>query len=182
MDVESNMLLGKELRWWLRGVDYFGDMETYIESRKLFNEFIRDGDRVIDLGCGNGFLLYLLLSYHAKKFIPYGIDINPERILWAKKLLNNFPSNFYCQNIFEGQWCSRFFDVVIAPLDNNCKFLSLVEIYKKYNNSVRILFYLYDDDYSNFNIMEKIVDKYFSKSLEIKQIQKRKTIKIISIF
>jgi ubiquinone/menaquinone biosynthesis C-methylase UbiE len=65
------------------------------QSRKLFNEFIAEGNKVIDLGCGNGFLLYLLLQCNQNTFIPYGIDINAKRIFWAKKLLPDFSSNFF---------------------------------------------------------------------------------------
>jgi len=53
-----------------------------LKYHKFFLKNIKKGDRVLDLGCGNGFLTFRLAQ--KAKFI-LGIDLNPKNIAFARK-------------------------------------------------------------------------------------------------
>ncbi len=54
---------------------------------------------VLDLGCGNGALLQRIHQAHPK-LIPFGIELEPERVAHAHQLLPEFAANFRQGNIF----------------------------------------------------------------------------------
>lgn len=81
----------KFFNFWSR----FYDKKWFI-SRMLFNIVyktikstnIKNGSRILDVGCGTGNLLYLLEKQN-KNFKLYGIDISEKMLKVAEKKLNN---------------------------------------------------------------------------------------------
>lgn len=60
----------------------------------------QEGGNVLDLGCGNGALLKKIMAA-APGVIPFGIDLEKERIEHVGHLLPEFKSNFVAGNLFE---------------------------------------------------------------------------------
>jgi SAM-dependent methyltransferase len=177
----DSIILGQTIKWWLEESDFLGPFEKYIASRIVFNNFIKHKDRVMDLGCANGFLLYSLLQFHPSRFIPFGVDINHKRIAWARRLLPEFSLNLFCQNIFSCEWYHNYFDVVIGPWDQTYGFPSIIKKYKERYPLTKILFYLYDDDYTMFEKMETQIKEFFPKSLKLGEVQVEKLVKLVCI-
>lgn len=53
-------ILDRSTEWWLNGSDFYGTIDKFKLAREPFNHFIAQGDKVLDIGCANGFLLYML--------------------------------------------------------------------------------------------------------------------------
>jgi SAM-dependent methyltransferase len=79
----------------------------------LFNLIKKDG-KIIDLGCGNGLLLKLLIIKSKQKLIPYGIDFLDKSIQQAKgKVLPKYKDNFNVSNVIEYD-LNECFDYIIT--------------------------------------------------------------------
>ena len=70
---------------------------------------------ILDLGCGNGVLLRKICEASPGR-VPFGLDIDPERIAHAREILPAFVENFLCGNMLEEEriWAAgRRYDLVI---------------------------------------------------------------------
>lgn len=71
----------KKLREVLEGsCRYGGTFESWKEDRHFISEAIHHSGTILDIGCANGFLLRCLQEWSAYTLIPYGIDIDDERL------------------------------------------------------------------------------------------------------
>ncbi|MEK7511584.1 MAG: class I SAM-dependent methyltransferase [Patescibacteria group bacterium] len=75
----------------------------------VFSELIKDGDKLLDLGCGNGRLIGLLKD----KAVDYlGVDFSQELIVCAKK---SFPEkSFLMRDALNLDFPEKSFDVVMC--------------------------------------------------------------------
>lgn len=75
-------------------IDYFGDDWEFIDEIKEFASHFKDGQTILDLGCGSGYITNYLSNLNLNAI---GIDFSPKMINIAKKrypklqfLLDNF--------------------------------------------------------------------------------------------
>jgi SAM-dependent methyltransferase len=73
--------------------------EEWEKYRKFISNAINSNCEVLDIGCGNGFLLKCLERWSNHKIIPFGIDINIMALNKAKNIFNKFKSNFFLLDI-----------------------------------------------------------------------------------
>lgn len=111
------MIIDKK-SWWLQKVEesynkiakLFAVSRNYVWSdNRVFLDYIKEGNRVLDLGCGNGRLQEML---NEKKIEYVGVDASRELIAVAKE---NFPnSNFQVMNAVSLDNSFGIFDVVMS--------------------------------------------------------------------
>ncbi len=81
----------------------------WYEIRFLFSDYLFAGDKVLDLGCGNG----RNLIYFKEKIVDYfGVDNSPELIKIAKK--KHPDQNFRVDNALNLSFGDNFFDKVYS--------------------------------------------------------------------
>ena len=106
------------------------DYKIWAEKRGFINEAINDDGSILDIGCANGFFLKSLQEWSDYNLVPYGIDIEKDRIATAKKLFPEYQDHF-------------------AVLDaKNINQLTIVGLPKKYD-------FVYWNFYSQWNIGDK---------------------------
>lgn len=90
----------------------------YMKHVRILEEYLRKLDfenrevRILDVGCGDGVLLFLIEAYFKDvKFDIYGVDASSEALAVAKKKLDG---NFSEKNVYKTDLEGNFFDVVIS--------------------------------------------------------------------
>ncbi len=106
----------------------FNDWE---EQRYFIHTAINKDGELLDVGCGNGFLIKCLSEWSGFKIIPYGIDIDANYIKQAKELFPEYSGNFKTANFYAylplvslGMclWCFKKFDYVLWNVWDNYHF------------------------------------------------------------
>jgi ubiquinone/menaquinone biosynthesis C-methylase UbiE len=92
---------------------YFSDTRTALWSELTqFKPLLKNGQRVLDWGCGNGRLLLLLEGFDIEY---YGIDQSKNLIKIAKErnseLVKKGVVNFYCNEKEEKSFPDEYFDL-----------------------------------------------------------------------
>jgi SAM-dependent methyltransferase len=70
---------------------------TYAEweaKRRFIASLIDQGGSIIDVGCANGFLLKSLQAWSGCTLVPFGIDIDAQRIEQARGLFPQYKDHF----------------------------------------------------------------------------------------
>jgi len=84
-----------QVRALLEGSSFHSDDFSLWElARKFIAQAINHPGNILDIGCGNGFLLRCLQEWQPNTLTPYGVDTNPEFISQAKNLFSDCPQNF----------------------------------------------------------------------------------------
>ena len=98
---------------------------VYPELKKIFKKFKNTKIRIIDFGCGGGWLVNSL-SYHHRDLVDVvGVDFNPVVIKYASSIKEklNLSSKFYSSDIFTFKTDIKF-DIIISlgvlHHTNNC--------------------------------------------------------------
>ena len=109
----------------------------------LFLEYIKVGQKILDLGCGNGRLFFSFLKDYGVEY--YGIDNSEKLIEIAKKRISKFQSpifkeflspNFQIADITDLPYQDNFFDLVISIAafhhlpTKELRLKSLAEVYR----------------------------------------------------
>jgi methionine biosynthesis protein MetW len=134
---EQKLIVQKKLQFLgLRKILKRWDINAYTIVHKLTPK----GKRVLDIGCGNGYMLFRLVDKYTEL---YGIDIAPSRLEEAKKTIaekySDLPNRFhFCEaNLDKGiDFENSFFDTIIciATLEHVYDIYLLVkEIYRMLN-------------------------------------------------
>jgi len=95
---------------------YFSNTREYVWPEfKYFRSFIKDGQNILDWGCGNGRMIFCLED---KKVKYYGLDQSIELIKIARKKFNpqikNGTAQFFCTASRDKKFSEGFFDLVFA--------------------------------------------------------------------
>ena len=96
-----------EYKEFAKYYDKFYQSKNYEKEVDFLMNFINDGDKIIDIGCGTGIHASLISR---KGFNVDGLDLNKEMIDIAKKRLN---SSLYVQNVLNINIDERY-DVIIS--------------------------------------------------------------------
>ena len=84
-----------DVRDLLEGSSFHSDdFPTWETARKFTSKTINRDGTILDIGCGNGFLLKCFQYWQPHSLTPFGIDINSEFINQAKLLFPEFANNF----------------------------------------------------------------------------------------
>lgn len=78
---------------------YNADFELWRKSRQFVAELIDHEGTLLDVGCGNGFLLRCLQEWSGRRFVPYGIDVSVSFIREAQALFPEQPEHFLTFNV-----------------------------------------------------------------------------------
>lgn len=102
----------------------FNPLEIYPELKKIIEKYKKI--KIIDFGCGGGWLVNSL-SYHLnEKADVTGVDFNPSVIKYANEIKSNLnlSSNFFCSDLFKFDREKKY-DLIISlgvlHHTNNCK-------------------------------------------------------------
>lgn len=113
---EANQIIHKTREDYNRIARYFSNTREYIWPEfKYFSGFIKDGQNILDWGCGNGRMVFCLQGKQVKY---YGIDQSAELIKIAKKKfateIKNGVAKFICTGSREKKFPADFFDLVFV--------------------------------------------------------------------
>jgi SAM-dependent methyltransferase len=78
----------------LRESGVAGTYLTWRAHRHFLSAAIRLPGSLLDIGCGNGWLLRCLQSWSGLTLVPYGIDVDATRIAAAHVLFPEYAANF----------------------------------------------------------------------------------------
>lgn len=104
-----------------------GKLDSWEDRRQFIGEAFHKSGTLLDIGCGNGFLLRCLQEWSGFDLIPYGIDIDTERIGEAKHIFQTYPDHFldYKLEALWDYWPTIFpetFDFIYCSLWGRRKF------------------------------------------------------------
>jgi SAM-dependent methyltransferase len=77
---------------------YNADFELWCNSRRFVAEVFDRGGTILDVGCGNGFLLRCLQEWSGHPLVPYGVDVSESFIREAQILFPGEPEHFLTFN------------------------------------------------------------------------------------
>ena len=109
------------------GDDLIGLKKTYGRSLKLGMRFLKRKKRMVDIGCGNGFLLEEAIKYDWEEV--FGVELSKKAINCAnpyvKKKIINKP--FYADHFLENHFDLVFSAMVVEHITDINKFFSDVK-------------------------------------------------------
>jgi SAM-dependent methyltransferase len=103
------------------------DFARWDHNRRFISSAIHRDGSILDIGCANGFLLKCLQQWCDHQLIPYGIDVNANKITDATILFAEYAQNFATLSVdclgditkhglpaqFDFVYCSISFDPTI---------------------------------------------------------------------
>lgn len=138
------------------GID--GDEITWKRCREVYLEAIDKNGSILDVGCANAYLLYSLMKWSKHKLIPYGIDLAPELIEEAKKMLPNYKEHFFVADLNSFKTKKKFTFVIIGH--KICKKRICDKYYKMVEKGGRLIISAYDDSKDFFGQLKDYVSSF----------------------
>ena len=89
----------------------YGDFPLYAAPRREFAELLRDGARILDLGCGPGTVSAYLHGLD-RAFVLEGFDLSPQMVALANQKLPN--GRFWIQDLRAPIQSPRKYDALVA--------------------------------------------------------------------
>jgi len=130
---------------------------------KMVSDNIKNGDSVLDYGCGIGDFIKYLNDNNINVSNYLGVDINKKFIKLAKKTYPDYNFNVITDiDQIKGKWDTVCAIGVFTWFITKEEFIDI--IYKLYNvcNKQLILTFLYGDTPYDFNYEQEDEDKYWS--------------------
>jgi len=161
MSSEKGIMSSEYIFRQLKGCCFTGDYHQWKLCRDIFVPHIKTAKSIMDLGCGNGFLLESLKLWSGTEFTPHGIDIVKSSIEDAQLLFPKHAENFSIIDMFTLEWTKKRYDVVLAPWIKNAMFLETIRMYlSKYPDS-NVVFSVYDDEMGSLHDMVNYCNSNF---------------------
>lgn len=97
--VSQIRLAGVNFSFWVKDSQaeqwYSPELHEKLIENKLLADLVKPGDRVLDLGCHQGFYVAFLAKLVGPRGVVVGVDINPENVMitQAQVLLNGLAGN-----------------------------------------------------------------------------------------
>lgn len=120
---------GRTVRRLLEGSSFHADdFGLWRDSRQFLARLFDRGGSVLDLGCGNGFLLRCLQEWSGRRLVPYGVDRDESFIREARAQFPGQQDHFLTFDVRELAPGSPFpglpprFDYVYWCVWDNCSF------------------------------------------------------------
>lgn len=130
------------------------------EELQIFIPYIKDGDKIVDLGCGNGRILNLLKDTEAK-YHYMGIDFSEELIKQAKDIHKQAHFKVYDMARIDFPPESVDFVLMIASFHHLPNRVERLKLLYKINNWLKPGGYLF---MTNWNLWQKKYVKYIFKN------------------
>jgi len=107
MDINVSKKIIKDLRYNYDKIsdDFSASRQNPWPEFKYFARLVKNGDRVLDLGCGNGRLFDYLYS---KKIYYLGVDFSTKLIASARDKYEKYGARFQVKNILEYRTKKKF--------------------------------------------------------------------------
>ena len=84
----------------IEGCNAYGiDYREWRRQRHFIAADIDCDGSFLDLGCANGFLVRCLEKWSGCRFVPYGVDINPQAIADCAQLFPGKTGHFVCRDV-----------------------------------------------------------------------------------
>lgn len=100
-------------------------LSAWKDSRQFIATAITRPGSVLDYGCANGFLLRSLLEWTPHVLVPYGIDIDPQRLGAARDLFGGGDARFATPDNVESLDVPDGFDYVYWAIGDNVEFTDI---------------------------------------------------------
>lgn len=162
--LKSKAIIRKTREDYNRIAAHFNSTRPYIWSEfKYFKRFIKDGQKVLDWGCGNG---RLVLCFKGKKADYFGIDQSRELIKIARKnfriAVKDGWARFFCADGGVKKFPDDYFDLVfmIASLfhlpSEEERLLILKNIYRQMKPGAKIVILVWnlESDWAKIKIQK----------------------------
>lgn len=139
-----------QVRALLEGSSFHSDnFSAWEKARKFIAHAINQPGIILDIGCGNGFLLRCFQEWQPHTLVPFGIDTNPEYITQAKRLFPKYKDNFQILNVEKIKEQSQNFNLIYWNIwdnwqfDNEMKVNLFKEVFRKINPGGRLILGFY---------------------------------------
>ena len=107
----DNVLYSLEGKWALLYGDGIHTKHRHTNYHRFFIENLKPGEEVLDIGCGNGFLAYDMVT-HVRDVSVVGIELNEANIKLAKERYQHPNLKFICGNALK-DLPQEEFDVIV---------------------------------------------------------------------
>lgn len=143
---------------------HFISKNSLVNNFLMYLPYIKKGN-YIELGCGSGMLVNFIYTFSSNKIVPYGIDLDQEILLLAKKNNPKYPENFIKDNFYQTLKNKKFdfkkfstINLFVSLKDNGSIISKLVAPIVK--NNLQTSFIFTDLDYDFFDIKDKEVIEF----------------------
>ena len=164
----------KKIKSLAEGCSVVGaNYEIWKSMRYLITKVINKDGTLLDMGCGNGFLLRCLQEWSEYNLEPYGVDMDFRYIKQAKELFKLKADNFLFLNYWDLDLTtiSKYgvpnkYDFVYVTICNGMKFDNALErkfiknFLQLVSNGGRLIFGLYESDKNIFKKLESFGLKF----------------------
>ncbi|MDP4083521.1 MAG: class I SAM-dependent methyltransferase [Bacillota bacterium] len=96
--------------WYLKSKEMW-EIGSRREIIPLFERYLGKGDRICDLGCGDGYASFMLAK---KGFQVTGIDVSEQMLEKARQRAEGLPVNYVRKDISSLLFANEAFDAVMA--------------------------------------------------------------------
>ena len=157
----------------LEGSSCPGQFENWEAGRRFIADALAKDGTILDVGCGNGFMLRCLQEWSGKNLEPYGVDVEPAFIAGAKQVFPEQAEHFFLQRDMAKTKLPETFDTVFWCVWDDLSFDlppgqgMLQKIQSRVSPGGRLIFGLYDNDRRNIEKKLAQLREYFP-TLQVK--------------